>query len=493
MFKDSQDIYKSIFTHSQSVMWVYDPQTLGIVEVNDSACCFYGYTREEFCQKNLTDIIVNTEGQIRENIRDILDGKLRYLTHRHRISTGEVRDVEVYTGSFMIDNNDYVCCTIHDITDKLRVEQQNKTILRTCFDGFLMVNIEGRPIFVNESYCNMTGYSREELLQMTISDLEVIESPQETQRHIRRIIETGKDIFATRHKRKDGSIIDVESSANFIKSDNVIFSFIRDITERKRMEEEIMTMNLNLKERIKEEVGKNRLIDQVMYEQSRHIAMGELLMNISHHWRQPLCAIGLILQDIKDAFLHDELSYKYLDNDVAIAMSELKALSDTVDNFRDFYNSDRERRQFNIAGEINRAVALLSGYMRNRGIVIYKTLDETLTIHGLPNEFARAILNILTNAKDILERRNIVDGVINITLQKDDSIGKIIISAMDNGGGISDDIIDKVFDPYFTTKDKTRGTGIGLYMSKVIIERYHNGHILARNINNGWCEFRIEI
>ncbi|MBF0318019.1 MAG: HAMP domain-containing histidine kinase, partial [Nitrospirae bacterium] len=264
-----------------------------------------------------------------------------------------------------------------------------------------------------------------------------------------------------------------------------------DISERKEIERKTREINLNLQERINEEVARNRLRDQIMFEQSRHVVIGELLVNISHHWRQPLCAIGLLMQDIKDAYLHDELDIEYIDNNVGAVMSEIDALSGTIDNFRNFYIHDKEPGHFNISREIDRAVLLLSGYIKDTGIVIDKTLDEDLMIHGFPNEFSQVILNILTNAKDIFEKRNTINATIKINLYKDNYTGNTIITITDNGGGIPEDIMDKIFDPYFTTKHKTRETGNGLYMAKALIEQNMNGTISARNLDDCWCEFRI--
>ncbi|WP_236861683.1 sensor histidine kinase, partial [Candidatus Magnetominusculus xianensis] len=267
---------------------------------------------------------------------------------------------------------------------------------------------------------------------------------------------------------------------------------LKDVTKQKLNKDALTALNETLIKRVAEEVEKSRVKDQLMYEQSRHISMGELLVNISHHWRQPLCGIGLSVQEIKDAYHHDELDEQYLDRMIDNAMSELNMLSETIDNFRKMYCHEKDQREFNISDEIKKSQLLLSGYIKEKNIVIENELDERLNTRGYPNEFAHVILNIMTNAKDKFEQKNLTGAAIKIKLYKEDLTGKSIISIMDNGGDIPDDIIDKVFDPYFTTKDKTRGTGMGLYMAKIIIEKNMNGTISARNID-GWCELRIEL
>ncbi|MBF0464051.1 MAG: PAS domain-containing sensor histidine kinase [Nitrospirae bacterium] len=267
---------------------------------------------------------------------------------------------------------------------------------------------------------------------------------------------------------------------------------IHDITKRKQMDEEIKTINQKLQNRVVEEVAKNRTKDQLMFEQSRHISMGELLMNISHHWRQPLCSIGLSIQDIKEAYMYGELDGKYLDNNIKSAMSDLNDLSETLDKFRNLYTYEKEQTEFNASEAIDKAEVLISGYIKNMGIRIEKELDRSLIIKGFQNEFTQIILNILTNAKDKFEQKSIPDGIIRVKLNKDAATDRMIISVLDNGGEIPNDIINKVFEPYFTTKDKAQRTGMGLYMSKVIVEQNMKGTLSARN-NDGWCDFRIEI
>ncbi|MEO5357796.1 MAG: HAMP domain-containing histidine kinase [Nitrospirae bacterium YQR-1] len=264
------------------------------------------------------------------------------------------------------------------------------------------------------------------------------------------------------------------------------------IQQLRRKEEEISTINMNLQRRVEEEVAKNRAMDQLMYEQSRHLSMAELLVNISHHWRQPLCAAGLLIQDIKEACLQNELDEICIESNIENAMSELNKLSETIDNFRSFYVCEKERTEFNIADKINKAVELILGNIENKGVIIDKELDYGLTVNGSPAEFANVILNVLTNAKDKFEKNDIADGTIRIKLYKEDTTGRIIITIADNGNPIPENIINKVFEPYFTTKDMQRGTGMGLYMAKIIIEKNMKGSISLTNID-GWCVLRIEI
>ncbi|MBF0520181.1 MAG: PAS domain-containing protein [Nitrospirae bacterium] len=391
------------------------------------------------------------------------------------------------------------------LISKKQLEQEKERIqvtLMSIGDGVIITNIDSHIELLNPVAEQLTGWPLKEAVGRYLS--EVFNAVNEDTsapviNPVEQCVAQGKSIGA------DGNIsllkshvkdIYIEYSVAPIKNKKgeikrVVLVF-RDITQRKQMADEIKTINLNLQKRVDEEVSKNRTKDQLMFEQSKYISMNELLMNISHHWRQPLCAIGVSIQDIKDAYLHGDLDELYITNNVNNSMSELVKLSETIDNFRNFYIQEEEQLEFNIADEINKAESLLSGYVRDKGIVIDKELDESLTIQGFPNEFAHVILNILTNAKDKFEERKITAGIIKVKLNKDSTTGKVIISVSDNGGEIPNDIINKVFDPYFTTGDITLRTGMGLYMAKVIVEQNMKGTISVRNID-GWCEFRIEI
>ncbi|KJR42455.1 integral membrane sensor signal transduction histidine kinase [Candidatus Magnetoovum chiemensis] len=213
----------------------------------------------------------------------------------------------------------------------------------------------------------------------------------------------------------------------------------KDITERIKLEEQNKEILRTIQKRVDEEVEKSRLRDQLMYEQSRHIAMGELLVNIAHQWRQPLTAIALLVQDIKDAYAHNELNDVYMNKNVDAAMSEIKGLSYTLDNFSNYYINAQQKDEFNIAKEIDRALSLIKGYFEELGAAVYRNIPESIVIFGSPNEFSQVILNILTNVKDAFENKNIKNGVAKINAYKDENSSKIIITIEDNGGGVDDD------------------------------------------------------
>lgn len=259
-----------------------------------------------------------------------------------------------------------------------------------------------------------------------------------------------------------------------------------DIAEQRRRD--IEGINVNLEEKVAEQAKKAREKDVIMMHQSRLAAMGEMVGNIAHQWRQPLNALGIVLTNIEDAYAHDELDAEALSHKTAKANQLLKKMSTTIDDFRNFFRPNKARERFSLNRAVGEAVSLVEASFKYHNVNITVDEGDPVFIMGFPAEYTQVVLNLLGNAKDAIIGRGAGRGVISIGIRKDG--GKGIVSVRDNGGGIPDGIIERVFDAYFTTKDQGKGTGIGLYMSKVIIEEHMNGSIEAANAGDG-AEFRI--
>ena len=249
-------------------------------------------------------------------------------------------------------------------------------------------------------------------------------------------------------------------------------------------------LNINLEQRVAEEVEKNLEKDRFLIHQARFAAMGEMLNSIAHQWRQPLNNIGLLLQcaqmDHGEGHL-DEAAFKQLVNK---CMEMLQFLSQTIDDFQVFFRPKRERELFDPYCMLEKALSLERSNFEKRSISIQVNNHGTVEMLGFGNEFTQAILNILNNAAEVLAERGVAEPVIEIRCSHEN--GMNIIAVRDNGGGITPEIMDKIFDPYFTTKFMSQGTGLGLYMTKMIIEKNMGGRIVASNTAAG-AEFVIEL
>lgn len=260
------------------------------------------------------------------------------------------------------------------------------------------------------------------------------------------------------------------------------------LNELAQEQERLRLLNATLELRVKEELEKNREKDHLLIQQSRLAAMGEMIGNIAHQWRQPLNAVNLVLFDIKDQYRHNELSGESLGKSVELGNRIIQGMSRTIDDFRDFFRPDKEKKTFQISKAVESALALVDAAFQRHDIKVEVEGEEAMEVLGYENEYAQALLNILNNAKEAIVARGIAKGHISIRLERADGEARVRVS--DNGGGIPADAMGRIFDPYFSTKQL--GTGIGLYMSKMIIEQNMGGQLQARNIPDG-AEFTIAL
>jgi len=253
---------------------------------------------------------------------------------------------------------------------------------------------------------------------------------------------------------------------------------------------ELERLNKELDNKIKAAILENSKKEQMLIQQSRLAAMGEMIGNIAHQWRQPLNALGLVIQNIYYTYESDELDKAYLERSMQKSKKLTELMSKTIDDFRDFFRPDKTMECFSIAERIENALDLISASYKSHNIIVEVSLEKGLKVSGYPNEFSQVLLNIFTNAKDILIANKV--SLPKVIIRSFSEANRIVVEIEDNGGGIAQEIETKIFEPYFTTKDKNVGTGIGLYMSKMIIENNMGGVIYAYNGANG-AIFRIEM
>lgn len=263
-----------------------------------------------------------------------------------------------------------------------------------------------------------------------------------------------------------------------------------EIAERQKVQEALEALNNSLEERIRATVTELRQKDDLLMHQNRLAAMGELLTSIAHQWRQPLNNIAAYIQTMQYLHQSGELTDDEMERDIAAVMDILKYMSQTIDDFRNFFRKDRDQHEFVLRQVVDRSLNLISSGLTASNIRVTIEGDETLRGVGYPNEYAQTLMNILYNARDILIERAVVEPRITIRIARE---GKhSVVTVRDNGGGIAPEILPHIFDPYFTTKGPATGTGIGLYMARTLIERNMGGRLTARNTADG-AEFRIEL
>ncbi|MGD9623546.1 MAG: ATP-binding protein [Arcobacter sp.] len=221
--------------------------------------------------------------------------------------------------------------------------------------------------------------------------------------------------------------------------------------------------------------------DRLLANQSKMAAMGEMIGNIAHQWRQPLSLISTCASGIKLEKEYGEISQERLNEALDLIVENTQYLSKTIDDFRNYFKADKKLEDFCVNESIEKVLKLLKSSLDNHNIKISANYEDDLKINAYPNEFLQVIINILNNSKDALINTEIDERFVNIKTYKKNE--NCFIEISDNGGGIEESIISKVFEPYFTTKHQSQGTGIGLYMSHQIIVEHMKGKIFMKNID----------
>jgi len=255
----------------------------------------------------------------------------------------------------------------------------------------------------------------------------------------------------------------------------------------------LYSINKKLNKKYQDELKKSQEKDRIVFAQNKLASMGEMIENIAHQWRQPLAGIN------SSVMLIDKKISKHKVKDISIE-KELDSiegltqyLSMTIDDFKNFYKKNKVKTTFYLYDAIDKALFITSGTFKTNEIEIENKTDKKIQLYNYSNELQQVLLSILLNAKDVLIEQKMNNRQVKIITFKESSADEAVIQIYDNGGGIKEDNLEKIFEPYFTTKYKTQGTGIGLYMAKVIIEQSMRGTLSVKNNSEGACfEIRLK-
>ncbi len=247
---------------------------------------------------------------------------------------------------------------------------------------------------------------------------------------------------------------------------------------------ELHELNENLEKIVQEKTQENIKQLETLQEQSKMASMGEMIGAIAHQWRQPLNEISISIQNLKYDYEDGLIDAEFIDAFIKKNKEIIKFMSSTIDDFRNFYRVDKTREVFDVREAIEKTLSLQMAQLTNNNISILIS-GESFEVEGYRNEFLQVILNIINNSKDALLAKGIENAKIEIELEGHS------IFIRDNAGGIPESLIGRIFEPYFTTKEQGKGTGMGLYMSKMIIEENMQAKLSVRNIENG-VEFRMD-
>lgn len=343
---------------------------------------------------------------------------------------------------------------LHKTQQKLEKALKSSEVLFDCVLDAVFVYDNQICIDVNDVAVKMLGYdSKHEMRGLHVKDF----THEDSFKQVRKQFEKSTGPYEVKVKCKNGSSFEaiVQGTNIVLNEREVRISALVDVSEVKKKE-------------------------QLLMQQNKMAAMGEMIGNIAHQWRQPLniistTATGIKLQMEYDKEFNAEMAIKELDK----LNNTVQHLSQTIDDFRNFFKQDKEKRTFSIKSILEKNIHLLEGMLEaNRIELIYEEVENIL-ITNFENEFLQALINIIYNAKDVLSKQE-EERFIFVNVRKKDN--QVEISIKDNGGGIDDSIIEHIFEPYFTTKHKSNGTGIGLYMTHQIIVEHMMGDILVQNV-----------
>jgi two-component system, NarL family, sensor histidine kinase EvgS len=365
-------------------------------------------------------------------------------------------------------------------------------------DGVLLIK-DSRIIDCNEASLKILKYEKDEIIEKLLCDIspkiqaDNLTSKVKAKIQINEALKNGVCNFEWIFINKQNQEFWVEIVLTAIEIDNepVIHTVIRDIDNRKKMEKELEILTHKLEDKINEEIKKNQEKTTQLIQQSRLAQMGEMISMIAHQWRQPLTAISATTNNLLlKIMLNQKLNDEELKYELELITDYSQHLSSTIDDFRNFFKTDKIKIECTLEELINKSLNIIKTSFESNNIELETNYQFNEYIYVYSTEIQQVILNILKNAEDVLTDKDSFNRKIKIKTYEKDNFATIEI--IDNGGGISNEIINNIFDPYFSTKKAKEGSGLGLYMSKTIINEHCQGYLTAQNSELG-ATFKIKL
>ena len=371
----------------------------------------------------------------------------------------------------------------------LKEKEKYFTIMKNASDGIHILDEKGNVVDCNYNFALSLGYTLEEAKQLNVSDWEAMLIGSSSVDMIKELIKK-PIIFATKHKRKDGSIIDVEINTSTIEisGKQFLYASSRDISELKKsnlkieqLNTQLNNLNKSLEQRIDEAVIENSKQQALMIHQNRLSQLGEMVSMIAHQWRQPLSALSVWVSNL--SFIVK--SGNYTNEEVEQIESKIKNilihLSETIDEFKNYYKTNNRKVDFNLKKSIEDTLIITNSSISSSNVKLNLELEDDIKIFGFENQLKQVLVALISNSVDASNNSDIK----RIDIYSKLNENEVEIYVEDYAGGIPEKIKNKVFDPYFSTKTDLNGSGLGLYMAKMIIEKSFNGTINFTNSEKG--------
>ena len=459
-FKTAYHNYQNILYHSSDAVFIMQLDGK-LIEYSQMVQTLLGYDTQELktlsvfdWDKELTPELFN------EMVKNINDTPL-IIERIHTRKDGTTYNAEITAVKVIIDGKEHLHASVRDITQRKADEalikaqkEEFETIFNYSKDGIAILDLNTNFKKFNDAYVRMTGFTKEELYQKSCKELTIKEDFQKTEEALQEVLQYGYiENFEKTCLLKGNKRIQVNISMSLLPDKQRILMVTRDTSSLK-----------------------------IMQEQAKLASMGEMIGNIAHQWRQPLSVITSSASGLKLQSDFGSVASKDIDECVEHVIYQANYLSNTIDNFRDFIKGNKAYKQISIKECVQNSLSLIGASAKNNYINIKVDLEHDLNINGNQNELSEAFINILNNSIDALKQK--------VSIEKDrwifiQSLKKrpncLQIRILDSAGGIDEEVIDRIFEPYFTTKHQYHGTGLGLSISdKIIRERLH-GSITVHN------------
>ncbi|MGP1450230.1 MAG: PAS domain-containing sensor histidine kinase [Wolinella sp.] len=482
------------------------------IECNKAFLEFIGKSHGEIVGKHTCDVFLGQNGL------DIVEAEAR-LKHRGQIETHEShfvngnneRFMKIYKTlvfdhennasgvlGFFVDVGDYQASQQelierqeqleffseqlekqmeYEVSGRLNSERRYKQLFDSGRDGIFVAMINEDSGSVNIAEANFSAHSILGYEVGTLSGLDFIsliesEERENVQNLLKALPLRAGMLTESKFAMSDGHEIPIELAVQsfLLEGKKTLYISARDITERLKMAEE------------------KRIQENLLVQQSKMASMGEMIGAIAHQWKQPLNAIYLMCQGLKESFAYNELDEEEMDRYVSMTMKQVDFMSRTISDFRNFFMPSKEKKPFALKEALMEINEILAPQFAKNDVRVRITQDGdgSIVAYGYPNEFKQVALNIMNNARDAIEDRISkgakISGEVEVSVFCDDTFAGVRIK--DNGGGIPEELLKTIFQPYFSTKGE-KGTGIGLSIAKMIIEKNMNGRITAYNDDDG--------
>ena len=486
-------IFEKTFEHSNNlILWLNENGD--IVFFNNNVLKSLKYNDLEM--KNIKiwdiDIKLSSETLFLKKLKKIKKKKRIFYKSEFTNKYGKSFIVEISVNYIQVEDKSYYIFYVKNIKKKLKRIEKTKLYFEFMDDSsdmIFFVNKKTQKVeFANKKALSSLFYSLEELQKLSVRDF------RKEMKSDKNIPQVFKDIekksltrtfgfFTTKDKRK----FPVETSLKFktYKKVKYIIAISRDISvryklecEKEKSEKDLKTSNVQLKNKVIENKKELNFYEELMQRQAKMAAMGEMLENIAHQWRQPLSAISVLSTGMKLQNEFKLLNTKDLNEGLENINIHSQYLSKTIDDFRNYFQPEKEKTEFYIHNVIENSLNLSLLKYDKLNINLVKNVKNT-KVYNFENELIQVFVNIFNNARQELEKLKDKRYIFIKVFQENNNL---YIKIKDNAGGIPDNIIDKIFDAYFTTKDKSQGTGIGLYMSNEIIAKHIKGNLSVKNV-----------